>query len=36
MAQSVGNQIRDFGFGCDLRVMRLSPALGSTFSIESA
>ena len=36
VAQSVEHLSPDFGSGQDLRVMRLSPVLGSTLSMESA
>ena len=36
MAQSVKQPTLGFGPGCDLRVMRSSPMLGSVLSMESA
>lgn len=36
MAQSVGRQTLDFGLGCDLGVMELSPTWGSVLGRESA
>ena len=36
VAQSVKHLALDFGSGHDLRVVRLSPVLGSMFSRESA
>lgn len=36
VVQSAKHLILDFDSGSDLRVVRLNPALGSTFSVESA
>lgn len=36
MAQSVKHAIANFGSGHDLRVVRSSPTMGSTLSVESA